>query len=86
MYVLEGSTLGGAIIARHVERELGLQVDTGCAFFRSYGRNVGRMWKEFGARLLAVSGPETDEIIIASANRTFEGLRTWLTRRSAAAS
>jgi heme oxygenase (biliverdin-IX-beta and delta-forming) len=43
MYVVEGSTLGGAIIARNVERALGLTMDTGCAYFRSYGREVAFM-------------------------------------------
>ena len=35
MYVVEGSTLGGAIIAREVERTLGLDGETGCAYFKS---------------------------------------------------
>ena len=85
MYVVEGSTLGGAIIAHNAERLLGLTVDTGCAYFRSYGRDVGRMWKSFGARLLAVSAPDTDDLIVGAANRTFECMRAWLVRRSPSA-
>jgi heme oxygenase len=85
MYVVEGSTLGGTIIAHHVERMLGLGVDTGGAYFRSYGRDVGRMWKDFGARLLAVSAPDTDDLIVASANQTFECMRAWLIRGSMSA-
>lgn len=78
MYVVEGSTLGGAFIAHHAERALGLRADTGCAYFHSYGRDVGRMWKEFGAKLLEISAPDTDELIVASANRTFACMHAWL--------
>jgi heme oxygenase len=78
MYVVEGSTLGGTIIARHVERHLGLATDTGCSYFRSYGPEVGAMWRSFGAKLLSVSSAETDAAIVASANRTFEVMRIWL--------
>jgi len=66
MYVIEGSTLGGAIIARDVERRLGLTAETGCAYFRSYGRDTALMWKSFGAMLLAASSPEVDDLIVES--------------------
>ena len=85
MYVVEGSTLGGAMIARHAEWTLGLNADTGCAYFSSYGRDVGRMWNEFGAKLLAISTPDTDDLIVASANLTFECMRAWLPPRQASA-
>ncbi len=78
MYVVEGSTLGGAIIARLVERRLGLSADAGCGYFRCYGSEVGSMWRSFGARLLSVSSAETDDAIVAAANRTFEVMQVWL--------
>src|SRR3954466_11849701 len=55
MYVVEGSTLGGAIIAREVERKLGLGPETGCAYFICFGRGIGIMWKRCGSRLLEAS-------------------------------
>jgi heme oxygenase len=78
MYVVEGSTLGGAIIARQVERALGLTTESGCAYFRSYGAAISPMWKSFGAALLASSSPEADDEIVASANRTFTVMQNWL--------
>ena len=78
MYVIEGSTLGGAIIAREVERSLGLTAETGCAYFRSYGRDTARMWKSFGAALLAASSPDTDDLIVETARRTFDVMHDWL--------
>lgn len=80
MYVVEGSTLGGRILAKRVERTLGLGPAGGCAFFRSHGAEVGRMWRDFGARLLAVSSPSIDDRVIAAADRTFAQLQSWLTR------
>ncbi|KLK92050.1 hypothetical protein AA309_16640 [Microvirga vignae] len=78
MYVVEGSTLGGAIIAREVERTLGLDGETGCAYFKSYGREIAVMWKRFGARLLEASSPEADGVIVETAQKTFDVMHDWL--------
>lgn len=78
MYVVEGSTLGGAIIAREVERRLGLGAETGCAYFKSYGRETAVMWKQFGARLLEASSSQTDDVIVATAQKTFDVMHDWL--------
>jgi heme oxygenase len=78
MYVVEGSTLGGAIIAREVERRLGLTAETGCSYFRSYGRDVAVMWKQFGAKLLEASSPESDDVIVETAQETFNVMHDWL--------
>ena len=78
MYVIEGSTLGGAVVAREAERRLGLTAETGCAYFRSYGRDTARMWKSFGAALLAASSPDTDDLIVETARRTFDVMHDWL--------
>jgi heme oxygenase len=78
LYVIEGSTLGGTLIAKQVERELGLTAGSGCSYFRSYGPDLGSMWKAFGWRLLDLSQPRFDDAVVASANRTFETLRAWL--------
>ncbi|WP_243370138.1 biliverdin-producing heme oxygenase [Microvirga solisilvae] len=78
MYVVEGATLGGAIIAREVERKLGFDEQTGCAYFKSYGRETAMMWKQFGARLLEVSSPDTDDEIVSTAQKTFDVMHDWL--------
>jgi heme oxygenase len=77
IYVMEGATLGGQIITRHLKEHLGLTPEQGGAFFNSYGPNVGRMWKEFGAAVTAYSEkhPEDDETIVNSARETFDSFR-----------
>ncbi|MBM6582932.1 biliverdin-producing heme oxygenase [Microvirga sp. BT689] len=82
MYVVEGSTLGGAIIAREVERRLGFVAETGCAYFRSYGRDIAAMWKSFGAVLLEASSPEADDVMVESAQKTFDVMHDWLCETS----
>lgn len=83
MYVVEGSTLGGAVISKHVGRTLGIGPDSGCAYFRSYGPDIARMWSAFRERLLALSSPERDDLIVASAQRTFGVLQGWLSQEQA---
>jgi heme oxygenase len=79
LYVLEGSTLGGQVVARRLERSLGLADGRGYAFFRSYGREVGAMWRAFGERLLALPAA-AGEASVRSAQLTFARLHGWLCR------
>lgn len=76
-YVLEGSTLGGQYIARHLQENLGLKAGEGDRYFRSYGAEVGARWQAFRAELMAHSSPETDGEIIRAARDTFEKLGAW---------
>ena len=73
LYVLEGSTLGGQFVARHVESALGLRADNGAAFFQSYGPAVGRFWQEFCSALeLGLPDRPSRERAARTANATFE--------------
>lgn len=51
LYVLEGSALGGQVIAPRLDRQLNLQPDTGAAYFAGWGPNTGAMWREFRHKL-----------------------------------
>jgi heme oxygenase (biliverdin-IX-beta and delta-forming) len=80
LYVMEGSTLGGRVIQRHVERRLGDDGLNSCSYFNGYGAKTGTMWRSFLARL--------DDVPVAAAERigrgacaTFERLGWWITRR-----
>jgi heme oxygenase len=79
MYVLEGATLGGQLIARQL-RKLGTTPENGAAFFNSYGENVGEMWKAFAAvtNAYAVANGHEDEMT-AAACETFIAFERWLT-------
>lgn len=77
IYVMEGATLGGQVITRHLKEHLGLSAENGGAFFNSYGKEVGPMWKAFGAAMTAYSekNPHADDAIVESARRTFDSFR-----------
>lgn len=78
LYVLEGATLGGQLIGRHVKQTLGLDVLHGARFFNCYGDRTGMMWKKFRAALVAFAiTPATQDEIVASAAATFTTLRCW---------
>jgi heme oxygenase (biliverdin-IX-beta and delta-forming) len=71
LYVVEGSTLGGQLIARHARRSLDLPAGGGTAFFESYGPAVGARWVAFRERLAETSSPLTDGSAVAAARQTF---------------
>jgi heme oxygenase len=78
-YVLEGSTLGGQVIARHVATHLGLTPDHGLAFFSSYGESVGPRWKETREALLRFAEQSGEEdAMVDAAKKTFMALAAWL--------
>lgn len=79
LYVLEGSTLGGQIISRHLKELHGLDGDNGAAFFRSYGPHVGAMWRAFGAVVNSYpAGPLEETRMVRAACETFMTLESWL--------
>jgi heme oxygenase (biliverdin-IX-beta and delta-forming) len=71
LYVLEGSTLGGQLIARHVRAALGFEG----RYHGAYGAETGRMWRAFRAGL---AGVEDGDAAVDGARRTFVALREWI--------
>jgi heme oxygenase len=80
LYVFEGATLGGRIIANHLENSLKLEVENGASFFSPYGVNPKPQWLAFQSRLceVAASDFQANETIIA-AMETFKSFDEWLT-------
>lgn len=80
LYVLEGATLGGQVIRRQVQQQLGLDAENGCAFFAGYAADTGAKWSEF-CTILAdfhLRWPATDQQVIAAAAETFATLVCWI--------
>lgn len=72
MYVLEGSTLGGQIISRHLSKILGNSVEGKTTYLTAYTGQTGSMWKNFLQLLCAESDRHGfEEEIIDSAVNTF---------------
>lgn len=70
LYVMEGSTLGGRFIAKHVEAVLGLEPGRGDAYFRGHGESTGSMWKQVMEHISQVD-EEFAPVTTAAARRTF---------------
>lgn len=76
VYVMEGATLGGQVITRHLRDHLGLSIEEGGAFFNSYGPMVGPMWKAFGETVTTFAEKhDLDDQIVDSAKETFNSFR-----------
>lgn len=79
LYVTEGSTLGGQIIAAAVKRSLGIDGASGAAYFTGYAASTRPMWQET-CRALEEYGQGSDakrDDVVAAATETFEALHQW---------
>jgi heme oxygenase (biliverdin-IX-beta and delta-forming) len=78
-YVLEGSTLGGRVISRHVQHCLGARVPR--SFLDCYGAYTGARWQAFRASvLLFAKTREVEDQIVAGAKETFRTFTRLLER------
>lgn len=76
LYVIEGATLGGQIINRHLKQHLDLTPENGGLFFSGYGQKTGEMWKEFIEMTIGFSmRANNDEAIVESAKETFDSFK-----------
>jgi heme oxygenase len=83
LYVVEGASLGGQIIARRLQASLELSRDSGARFFNGYGSDTGPYWKATSAFLTACATElDQDDAIVASANATFQSLGRWVAAAS----
>ncbi len=83
MYVLEGSTLGGQIISRHLSKVLGDAVAGKTTYLTAYAGQTGGMWKNF-LQLLCEAGASNanEDEIIDSAVNTFSLLNNCLSENA----
>lgn len=77
-YVLEGSTLGGPIIAKMIDKQL--KEAHHHEFFLCYGDNTQLMWERFKTALQADFDGRDEERIIFAANNTFHCFYNWIQR------
>ena len=77
LYVLEGSTLGGQVIARQLA-QAGIPLTT---YFGARGSQTGPLWKQFCQLLAAeaeAASPAEQDLIVHSASLTFQRLSAWI--------
>lgn len=77
LYVVEGSTLGGRVIARHLRQQAAIpRVDF--TYLEIYGSRTGEMWRIVCTELEAVEDPAAAARTIQTAVKMFDTLRSWL--------
>jgi heme oxygenase len=77
-YVMEGSRLGGQLIARHVEGQLALEPGQGDAYFLGFGEETGAKWKELIGMLEARVPEGEEERAIGAAKAMFALFGNWM--------
>jgi len=69
LYVMEGATLGGQVIARHFSSQ----------FFSGYGPETGPMWREFQSTVRNnILSDQDVEAAVVSACQTFGAFHRWV--------
>ncbi|ASZ14208.1 biliverdin-producing heme oxygenase [Chitinophaga pendula] len=76
-YVMEGSTLGGTIIAKMISTQLDIPATKGFSFFNGYGDATRAMWERFRAYLNALATTTEQENAAATARNTFVNFKIW---------
>ena len=83
MYVLEGATLGGAFIDRHLS-DLPALTGVRLRAFTPYGERTGAMWHAYrrAARAHTTGAGDADRVVRAACD-TFAALASWVARQPA---
>jgi heme oxygenase len=85
-YVLEGSSLGGVVLARTLGPALQLSASNGLSYWSAYGDQVGPMWLRFVSALEGWARNVTAverEAVVESARATFDTFILEMNQRNA---
>ena len=74
LYTKQGSTLGGHVISKHLEKQLGLTPGTDQAFFNGYGADNGPQWKRFVAALEDPAANLSEDEVVNAAQAAFTAI------------
>jgi heme oxygenase len=80
LYVVEGSTLGGAFLLAQLGRTLRIAPGAGASGIAPYGAALRDMWVGYASAVdrFVRAHPEAEPEVIAGARETFEAIIAWL--------
>jgi heme oxygenase len=78
MYVLEGASLGGKVLAKHFQNRWGLSKNGGATFLNFYGPELAENWDHYINWLESSLPPADLPRTIATARATFDTMGQWL--------
>lgn len=81
LYVIEGSALGGQILASRVLKALEISLENGGSFFQPNGPEPRVQWQQFQTQVrgMAVSPQDRQDIVLGAVS-TFYAFDAWLTQ------
>lgn len=83
LYVIEGSTLGGRVITKMMQRQMETDSMEGFTFFHGYGDETESRWATFKELLNDPARNTADkEIVIRAADHTFAKFHMWMEKNS----
>lgn len=74
LYVVEGSALGGLVIARHLQTSLGVDDKAGAKFFNGRGEETGLYWNRFQQFAATLCPPEDHSTAVVAALSAFDNI------------
>lgn len=77
LYVIEGSTIGGRVIARHLRQQPGIPPDA-FHYFEIYGDHTGEMWHIVCRALDTVTDPDDADRSVQTAVAVFRAVQAWM--------
>lgn len=80
MYVIEGASMGGAVILKHLRGTLDPLTLRATSFYEGYGKRTGARWRSMQDALLEAqaSSPDAEARIVTAAVATFRSMRQWV--------
>ena len=82
LYVIEGSTLGGSVIAKMMQRQINTDAKDGFTFFYGYGEETESRWAIFQQLLNNQSVNKADkEVVLQAADETFGKFKLWIEKK-----
>ena len=77
LYVLEGSTMGGMMMAKWLQEEHGYTPESGSAYYKAYGDQTMPMWQAFTKGLADERLEANRDEVVEAAGGTFAALENW---------
>lgn len=86
LYVLEGASMGGAVILKHLGGTLDDATLRATKFYAGYGKQTGARWRSLQDAIVEATAqdPAAEKRMTASAIATFRSMRLWMEKHPVA--
>lgn len=86
LYVLDGASMGGAVILKHLGGKLDEKTLRATRFYEGYGKQTAARWRSLQDAIVEATrlDPAAEERMTASAIATFRSMRVWLEKHPVA--